>query len=249
MTDLKTLLKPDQGQPAIPLQLVDKKGFDAWLKAQPARARQAAEAQGFKGEGFQLAILPGERDEWSAALGVANVDELEPLVPRQGGGEPARGQLSRRRARAGAGHARLAARPVSLRPLSPGQEEPPARASSSPTSRRGSTRPSSSPNRPSSSATSSTPPPAISAPPSSRRRREALAEECGAKVSVTAGKALEQGYPMVAAVGARPPRGPRAAADRAGAWRPPPSPARHRRQGRLLRFRRPRPQAGERACG
>jgi leucyl aminopeptidase len=78
MTDLKALLKPDQGQPATALQLVDKKGFESWLKAQPARLRKAAEAQGFKGEGFQLAILPGERDEWSAALGVANVDELSP---------------------------------------------------------------------------------------------------------------------------------------------------------------------------
>jgi leucyl aminopeptidase len=78
MTDLKALLKPDQGQPATPLHLVDKKGFEAWLKDQPARLRKALEAQGFKGEGFQLAILPGERDEWAAVLGVASVDELSP---------------------------------------------------------------------------------------------------------------------------------------------------------------------------
>jgi len=78
MTDLAALLKPDRGQPAILLQLVDKKGFEAWLKAQPARVRQAAEAQGFKAEGYQFAILPGERDTWSAALGVANVEELSP---------------------------------------------------------------------------------------------------------------------------------------------------------------------------
>src|SRR3954464_14579895 len=78
MADLTPLLQPDRGQPATALHLVDKKGFEAWLKAQPARARRAAEAQGFKGEGFQLAILPGERDDWSAALGVANVDELSP---------------------------------------------------------------------------------------------------------------------------------------------------------------------------
>jgi leucyl aminopeptidase len=78
MIDLKALLKPDQGQPATPLHLVDKKGFEAWLKDQPARLRKALEAQGFKGEGFQLAILPGERDEWAAVLGVASVDELSP---------------------------------------------------------------------------------------------------------------------------------------------------------------------------
>ncbi|WP_395613336.1 leucyl aminopeptidase family protein [Allosphingosinicella sp.] len=78
MIDLKALLKPDQGQPAIPLHLVDKKGFEAWLKDQPARIRKAVEAQAFKGEGFQLAILPGERDEWAAVLGVANAEALSP---------------------------------------------------------------------------------------------------------------------------------------------------------------------------
>jgi leucyl aminopeptidase len=71
-------LQPDKGQPAVSLQLVDKKGFDAWLKAQPERVRQASAAQGFRGEGYQLAILPGEKAQWSAALGVANVDELSP---------------------------------------------------------------------------------------------------------------------------------------------------------------------------
>ncbi|WP_114951350.1 leucyl aminopeptidase family protein [Sphingosinicella terrae] len=78
MPDLADLLQPDRGQPATPLQLVDRKCFDAWLAAQPDRARQAAQAQGFRGDGFQLAVLPGERDGWSAVLGVANVDELSP---------------------------------------------------------------------------------------------------------------------------------------------------------------------------
>ena len=78
MNDLKSLLKPDKGQPATPLHLVDKKGFEAWLKDQPGRIRKAVEAQGFAGEGYQLAILPGERDEWAAVLGVANVAELSP---------------------------------------------------------------------------------------------------------------------------------------------------------------------------
>jgi leucyl aminopeptidase len=78
MTDLSALLQPDKGQPATALQLVDKAGFEVWLKALPEKARRAARAQGFKGEGYQLAILPGERDEWLAALGVANVAELSP---------------------------------------------------------------------------------------------------------------------------------------------------------------------------
>ncbi len=78
MTDLTALLQPDKGQPATTLQLVDKAGFEAWLKALPEKARRAAQAQGFKAEGYQLAVLPGERDEWVAALGVANVEELSP---------------------------------------------------------------------------------------------------------------------------------------------------------------------------
>src|SRR3954471_10321632 len=79
MPDLSSLLQPDKGEPATLLRLVDKKGFEAWFKHQPARVRQAAAAQGFKADGYQLAILPGERaDDWSAALGVANVDALSP---------------------------------------------------------------------------------------------------------------------------------------------------------------------------
>ncbi len=78
MIDLAALLRPDKGQPAVSLHLVDTKSFDSWLKAQPARVRQAISAQGFRGEGYQLAILPGEQAEWSAVLGVANVGELSP---------------------------------------------------------------------------------------------------------------------------------------------------------------------------
>ncbi|HEX8642736.1 MAG TPA: leucyl aminopeptidase family protein [Allosphingosinicella sp.] len=78
MTDLSALLQPDKGQPAIALALVDKKSFDAWLKGEPARVRHAVAAQGFKGDGFQTAFLPGERDQWAAAIGVADVDALSP---------------------------------------------------------------------------------------------------------------------------------------------------------------------------
>jgi leucyl aminopeptidase len=77
MTDIQALLKADKGQPAVPLHLVDKHGFEGWLKEQPERTRRAIEAQSFKGEGFQVAILPGDRaDQWSAVLGVANVGKL-----------------------------------------------------------------------------------------------------------------------------------------------------------------------------
>jgi leucyl aminopeptidase len=76
MTDLAALLQPDKGQPAFALHLVDKKGFEAWLAAQPERARSAVGVQDFRAEGYQFALLPGDRaGEWSAALGVANVND------------------------------------------------------------------------------------------------------------------------------------------------------------------------------
>jgi len=78
MTDFSALLQPDKGQPATPLHLVDKGSFEAWLKAQPARARAAAQAQGFEGKAGQLAILSGDRDHWSAAVGVAKAEALGP---------------------------------------------------------------------------------------------------------------------------------------------------------------------------
>jgi leucyl aminopeptidase len=76
MTDLTALLQPDLGQPATQLHLTDKAGFDAWLAAQPDPTRTAVRAQGFKSEGFQLAILPRERAEWAAVLGVADASSL-----------------------------------------------------------------------------------------------------------------------------------------------------------------------------
>ena len=79
MTDFSSLLSPDRGQPAHDLHLVDKNSFDGWLKDQPAAARAAVEAQRFSGKGFEFAIIPGDKPEaWSAALGVANVEELSP---------------------------------------------------------------------------------------------------------------------------------------------------------------------------
>jgi leucyl aminopeptidase len=76
MSGFADLLQPDRGQPAIALHLADKAGFDAWLKGQPERVRGAVKAQGFKGEASQFAIVPGERDSWSALLGVADRGQL-----------------------------------------------------------------------------------------------------------------------------------------------------------------------------
>src|SRR3546814_7310133 len=77
MTDYSALLKPDQGQAAHSLHLIDSKRFEDWLKTQPERCRAALSAQKFIGKGLDFAILPGENpDDWAAVLGVANVENL-----------------------------------------------------------------------------------------------------------------------------------------------------------------------------
>lgn len=76
MIDRADLLRPDRGQPATALHLTDKAGFGAWLAAQPEPTREAVRARRFRGEANSLAILPGERTEWSAVLGVADTGSL-----------------------------------------------------------------------------------------------------------------------------------------------------------------------------
>ncbi|WP_188055369.1 leucyl aminopeptidase family protein [Sphingosinithalassobacter sp. CS137] len=79
MPDLSNLLQPDRGQSARTIHLVDAKGFDAWLSAQPPRARAAAEAQKLKPTGYASAILPGDgAEDWSVVTVVANVEKLSP---------------------------------------------------------------------------------------------------------------------------------------------------------------------------
>lgn len=79
MPDLSTLVQPDRGQPARNIHLIDAKGFDAWLAAQPPRHRTAAQAQKLAPTGYSSAILPGDGPEdWSVVSVVANVERLTP---------------------------------------------------------------------------------------------------------------------------------------------------------------------------
>ncbi|MEE9433644.1 MAG: leucyl aminopeptidase family protein [Sphingorhabdus sp.] len=76
MTDYSNYIQPDNGQDAISITLVDKDGFEAWLSAQPQAVRSAAKGQGFDGSTNSLAILPanGEGD-YSVVAGVADADD------------------------------------------------------------------------------------------------------------------------------------------------------------------------------
>ena len=79
MPDPATLIQPDKGQTARSIHLIDPKGFDAWLAAQPPRHRTAAQAQKLAPKGYSSAILPGDgAEDWSVVSVVANVDKLTP---------------------------------------------------------------------------------------------------------------------------------------------------------------------------
>jgi leucyl aminopeptidase len=199
-SDLKALLKPDQGQSATLLHLVDKKNFEAWLKAQPARIRKALEAQGFRGEGYQFAILPGERDEWSAALGVANVDDpsvwclakAADLLPeglyRVAGRGPGPAVLGWLLGQYKFDRYRKEKHPKGPRVLltdEPGRIAEAARIATATFLVRDLV------NTPAGDL----------GPAQLQAAVEKVAGECDAKVHVTTGKALDEGYPMVAAVG------------------------------------------------
>jgi leucyl aminopeptidase len=69
------LIQPDRGQKAIAIQLVSKDTFPAWAKKLSAGQRSALEAQKFTGGGFETAIVP-DGDAWFAVGGVADPDEL-----------------------------------------------------------------------------------------------------------------------------------------------------------------------------
>jgi len=201
MIDLSTLLQPDKGQPATAIELVDKKGFEPWLKAQPERVRQAVAAQGFKGDGFQLAILPGERDGWSALAGVANVDELSPwCLARAAEALP---EGSYRVAGRGPGPATLGwllgqYRFDRYKKDKNGKgdrillTDEPKRIEESVWLAESTFLVRDLVNMPAGDL----------GPAELQAAVEAVADECGAKLRVTSGKALAQEYPMVAAVGA-----------------------------------------------
>jgi leucyl aminopeptidase len=84
------LIQPDNGQPATPIHIVDKNGFASWLAGQPDPVRTAVKAQKFEASVNDSAILPGDKPgEWSvvagvadaAALGLWNLAKLSDILP------------------------------------------------------------------------------------------------------------------------------------------------------------------------
>ncbi|MCP3730239.1 leucyl aminopeptidase family protein [Sphingomonas sp. MG17] len=69
MTDLSQLLQPDRGQPARTIHLVHPDQWTDWLNAQPPRTRTAIAANKVTGKAGNRAIFPGDTpDEWSMLL-------------------------------------------------------------------------------------------------------------------------------------------------------------------------------------
>ncbi len=76
MIDFSTLILADRGQPASPLHLVDKAGFENWLKSRPVGDRRLIEAQRFTGKSGLVLLPRGETFE-----AVAAVDDRSALDP------------------------------------------------------------------------------------------------------------------------------------------------------------------------
>jgi leucyl aminopeptidase len=75
MSDTKALIRPDRGEPAIAIHLVNKDGFEGFAKGLSAGQRAALAAQKFEGGGYSHAIVP-DGDSWFVVAGVANPESL-----------------------------------------------------------------------------------------------------------------------------------------------------------------------------
>ncbi len=75
MSEPKALIQPDRGQDAIAIHLVNKDGFEAFAKGLSAGQRASLAAQKFEGGGYQIGIVP-DGDSWFVVSGVANPESL-----------------------------------------------------------------------------------------------------------------------------------------------------------------------------
>jgi leucyl aminopeptidase len=200
MTDFQPLLLADKGEPARSLHPIDRAGHDAWLKGQPERNRQLLNAQGFRAEASQVAILPGEGSDWSAVLGVSDSGALGPWCLARAGE-----MLPEGRYRLSAGSPGAAALGWLLaqhvfdryKPPKPPKgprvllTSEPARIDDAVLVAEATALVRDLVNTPAGDL----------GPAELEAAARSVAEEHGAIVTVTSGRSLEQGYPMIAAVG------------------------------------------------
>lgn len=79
MTDFASLLRPDRGEPANLIHLVDKVTVEDWLKRQHGARRRLLEAMRFDSKASdRFVILPGEGEAFEVVAAVASVDKLTP---------------------------------------------------------------------------------------------------------------------------------------------------------------------------
>jgi leucyl aminopeptidase len=203
MTDFASLLHPDRGGTAHLIHLVDKASFANWAKSQSADRRTLLEAARFEGKtAYRYAILPASQGHtWEVVSTVANAAELSPwclaklaeALPegayRLAQGDPGPAMLGwllgqhrlrtyKSKKEDDRGHRVLLTKEAA-------GIEPTLRLAEATTLVRDLV----------------DTPAADLGPAELEAAARDLAKQYGAKIEVTSGDALEQGYPMVAAVG------------------------------------------------
>ncbi len=206
MTDLSALLQPDRGQPARTVHVVHPDQWQDWLKGQPPRIRTAIAAHKLTGKAGNRAVLPGDNaEDWSMLL-VCDEAETSPFriaslgeqLPegtyRLATGEPGAAMLGWVLAQYRFDRYRkdeAAQGPRVLLTGEPGRIEEALRLAEATYKVRDLV------NTPASDM----------GPTDLEEEVAALAKTSGATFTVTRGDALEQGYPMIHAVGMAAARG------------------------------------------
>jgi leucyl aminopeptidase len=78
MTDFTPLLAVDRGQKARPIHIVDKAGFEAWLKKRSAEDRALLEAQRFDGKSAGAMVLLPRGADFEVVAAVKSAELLSP---------------------------------------------------------------------------------------------------------------------------------------------------------------------------
>jgi leucyl aminopeptidase len=203
MTAFKELLLPDRGGAAHLIHLVDKASFADWVKKQGSDRRAMLHAARFEGKtGYQFAILPASQGQaWEVVSTVANVAELSPwclaklaeglpegsyrLADRDPGPAALGWLLGQHRFRAYKSKNEDDRGPRVLLTKDPAEIESKLRLAEATALVRDLV----------------DTPAADLGPAELEAAARSLAAQFGAKVEVASGDALEQGYPMIAAVG------------------------------------------------